>query len=63
LRERVSTRRGDPSDAGLKVLEAQLARPVETGALERQYTLPVDTRGDPDLESLTRRVETLRNAR
>ena len=63
LRERVSTRRGDPSDAGLKVLEAQLARPVESGALERQYTLPVDTRGDPDLESLTRRVETLRNAR
>src|SRR6056297_2500905 len=63
LRERVSTRRGDPSDAGLKVLEAQLARPVESGALERQYTLPVDTRGDPDLESLTRRVETLPNAR
>ena len=63
LRERVSTRRGDPSDAGLQVLEAQLARPVETGALERQYTLPIDTRTDPDLENLTGRVEALRNAR
>lgn len=63
LRERVSTRRDDPSDAGLRVLESQLARPVETGALESPYTLRVDTRSDPALEALISRMEARRSAR
>lgn len=63
LRKRVGGRRGDASDAGLQVLEAQLARPVETGALESQYTLRVDTREDPDLETLIERIAAHRNAR
>jgi uncharacterized protein len=46
LRQRVAARRGDPSDAGLDVLEAQLARPLEIGALEAAYRVSVDTRED-----------------
>jgi predicted kinase len=52
LRERVANRRDDPSDAGTEVLEAQLARPAETGPLESRYRVPVDTRDDPDLSVL-----------
>jgi uncharacterized protein len=52
LRARVAARRGDPSDADLAVLEAQLARPAESGTLEGPYRYRVDTRDDPELESL-----------
>ena len=60
LRQRVASRRGDPSDAGLAVLEAQLARPRDTGALESAFRIPVDTQEDPDLSALGARI---RNAR
>jgi aminoglycoside phosphotransferase family enzyme len=52
LRARVASRRGDPSDAGTEVLQAQLDRPAETGPLESRYRVPVDTREDPDLNAL-----------
>lgn len=52
LRERVAQRRGDPSDAGVEVLEAQLARRAETGPLEERYRIRVDTREDPDITAL-----------
>jgi aminoglycoside phosphotransferase family enzyme len=56
LRERVAGRRDDPSDAGVAVLEAQLARPAEIGPREAPYRIVVDTRADPELDSL---LETL----
>ncbi|NGP54186.1 bifunctional aminoglycoside phosphotransferase/ATP-binding protein [Thioalkalivibrio sp. XN8] len=56
LRARVANRSGDPSDAGLDVLEAQLARPPESGPLERQYAVAVDTSDDPELSGLLRRL-------
>ncbi len=52
LRERVAQRRGDPSDAGTAVLEAQLARHDTPGPLETRYRIPVDTRDDPDVTAL-----------
>jgi uncharacterized protein len=52
LRARVAARRSDPSDADLAVLEAQLARPAESGTLEGPYRYRVDTGDDPELESL-----------
>lgn len=52
LRERVTARRHDPSDANIEVLEAQLARPREIGQLEAQYRVAVDTRQDPDAAAL-----------
>ena len=52
LRKRVRDRSGDASDAGLDVLEAQLAQVREQGPLEARYGLPVDTGQDPDLTAL-----------
>jgi uncharacterized protein len=52
LRKRVAMRRGDPSDATLAVLEAQLRRPQESSPLEARYRIAVDTAGDPDIETL-----------
>jgi hypothetical protein len=42
------------------VLEAQLARPRDTGTLESAFRIPVDTREDPDLDALSAKI---RNAR
>jgi aminoglycoside phosphotransferase family enzyme/predicted kinase len=56
LRRRVAARRDDPSDAGLAVLEAQLARPVEIGSREAPYRVVVDTSTDPDLTALLERL-------
>jgi aminoglycoside phosphotransferase family enzyme len=52
LRRRVAARSGDASDAGLEVLEAQLARSEAPGPLERRFRLAIDTRIDPDLGPL-----------
>lgn len=52
LRRRVAQRRDDPSDAGVAVLESQLARPVAVGPREAPYRILVDTRSDPDLDTL-----------
>jgi predicted kinase len=57
LRERVAGRRDDPSDAGVAVLEAQLARPAEIGPREAPYRIVVDTRADPELDSLLERLQ------
>ena len=57
LRERVAGRRDDPSDAGLAVLEAQLARPAHIGRREAAYRVVVDTSADPDLDDLLRRLQ------
>jgi predicted kinase len=54
LRARVAGRQDDPSDAGLDVLEAQLAGAWESGPLEERFSLAVDTRRDPDLPALLR---------
>jgi uncharacterized protein len=43
LRQRVAGRRGDPSDAGLAVLESQLARPIQVGDFENGLRIEVDT--------------------
>jgi uncharacterized protein len=56
LRARVDARRNDPSDAGLAVLDAQLAAPPERTPLESPYRLVVDTRTDPDVDALAARV-------
>jgi len=56
LRERVATRHGDPSDADLEVLEAQLARPIAIGPLESRYRVNVDTTGEIDLQALAKRL-------
>ena len=56
LRERIGARRNDPSDAGLAVLAAQLARPPEPTPVESRYRLVVDTRVDPDVDALAARV-------
>jgi uncharacterized protein len=56
LRERVLARRNDPSDAGLEVLEAQLARGIEPGPREAPYRIVVDTSADPDLDTLIARL-------
>jgi uncharacterized protein len=52
LRERIAKRRNDPSDAGTAVLEAQLARPSRLAAGEAPCRIVVDTRRDPDVETL-----------
>lgn len=52
LRERIAARRGDPSDAGLGVLEEQLARPVRLGPQEAKYRVVVDTSADVDIMAL-----------
>jgi len=57
LRQRVAARRGDPSDAGLEVLEAQLARPIAIGPLESRYRVNVDTAGEIDPEALAKRLD------
>lgn len=56
LRERVLARRNDPSDAGLEVLEAQLARAIDVGPREMPYRIVVDTTNDPDLDALIARL-------
>jgi uncharacterized protein len=56
LRARVAGRRGDPSDADLAVLEAQLARPATIGRLEADRRIIVDTRSDPDLVAIMARL-------
>jgi predicted kinase len=56
LRRRVAARRDDPSDAGLAVLEAQLARRLDTGALEAGFRVPVDTSGELDVAALAARL-------
>jgi uncharacterized protein len=56
LRRRVAARRDDPSDAGLAVLEAQLARRLETGALEDGFRVTVDTSGELDVAALAARL-------
>jgi aminoglycoside phosphotransferase family enzyme/predicted kinase len=43
LRQRVAGRRGDPSDAGLAVLESQLGHPIEIGNFEAGLRIEVDT--------------------
>lgn len=52
LRQRVAARREDPSDAGVDVLEAQLARPSRHTEFEVPYRLAVDTSEDPALAPL-----------
>jgi uncharacterized protein len=56
LRRRVAARRDDPSDAGLAVLEAQLARRLDTGSLEAGFRVPVDTSGELDVAALAARL-------
>jgi uncharacterized protein len=56
LRRRVAARRNDPSDAGLAVLEAQLARRLDTGSLEAGFRVPVDTSGELDVAALAARL-------
>ena len=56
LRERVLARRNDPSDAGLEVLEAQLAQGIELAPRETPYRIAVDTSADPDLDALIARL-------
>jgi uncharacterized protein len=56
LRRRVAARRDDPSDAGLAVLEAQLARQIETGELEAGFRVAVDTSGELDVAALAARL-------
>jgi len=62
LRQRVAARRGDPSDAGIAVLEAQLARPPAEGALESAFRIEVDTREDPDISALSARIRNVRSS-
>ncbi len=57
LRQRVTTRRGDPSDAGVAVLESQLAQPTGIGPREEPYRLTVDTSSDPDIDALLERLQ------
>lgn len=57
LRERVAARRDDASDAGLAVLESQLARRAEISAREAPHRILVDTRSDPDLDILLERLQ------
>lgn len=52
LRERVAGRRGGPSDAGLAVLEAQLARPAQAAPSEAAYRVRIDTQRRTDLPAL-----------
>jgi aminoglycoside phosphotransferase family enzyme/predicted kinase len=52
LRARVSTRRGDPSEATLEVLERQLARRAPLTAMERAHAIRVDTGGDVDVAAV-----------
>lgn len=56
LRRRVAGRRGDPSDANLAVLEAQLAREPETGEMEAGFRVTVDTVGEIDFTALADRL-------
>jgi uncharacterized protein len=56
LRRRVAARRGDPSDAGLAVLEAQLARRLETGPLEAKFRVTADTSGATDVAAVAARL-------
>ena len=56
LRRRVAGRHDDPSDANLAVLEAQLAREVETGGLEPSFRVAVDTTGEVDAMALAERL-------
>ena len=57
LRQRVASRRNDPSDAGVAVLEAQLARPSPAGPAEAGCRITVDTSTEPDLDALLARLE------
>lgn len=59
LRQRVATRRDDPSDAGIAVLESQLAHPVEMQTPEEAHRIAVDTSSDPDLDALLQRLRPL----
>lgn len=60
LRERVAARHGDPSDAGLDVLEGQLrmAQAIEPG--EVHWRVQVDTRGEIDADQLAASLRALR---
>ena len=60
LRERVAARRDDPSDAGLAVLEAQLARTIPTGAREAAFRVTVDTSEEIDAIALAARLRQVR---
>jgi aminoglycoside phosphotransferase family enzyme len=57
LRARVASRRNDPSDAGVAVLESQLARPAQLGAREAACRITVDTQAEPDLDALLERLQ------
>lgn len=52
LRERVRTRRDDPSEATLEVLERQLARRAPLTLAERTRAVRVDTGGDVDVAAV-----------
>ena len=56
LRERVAARRGDPSDAGLAVLEDQLARGAGPGADEARWLVTVRTDRPVDPAGLAREL-------
>ena len=60
LRERVTARRDDPSDAGLAVLEAQLTRTSPIGPREAEFRVTVDTSEDIDTLALAARLRRLR---
>jgi len=57
LRQRVAQRRGDPSDAGIEVLEEQMARNPEPGAGEDPWIVRVRTDTPVDAAALARRLE------
>jgi aminoglycoside phosphotransferase family enzyme/predicted kinase len=61
LRQRVASRTGDPSDAGLAVLEDQLARSVEPGDDEAPWLMRVRTDAPVDAQALADRLEAARS--
>jgi len=57
LRQRVARRTGDPSDAGIEVLKAQMARNPEPGPGEARWIVRVRTDVPIDEAALARRLE------
>ena len=63
LRRRIQQRRGDASDADLKVLEHQLATRAPLNADEMAHVMRIDTERPFDADALARRIRSLHSSR